>query len=311
MIIKTNPIDEILPLERDEYLVKIQKHLSDLLKEIIFFGTHILQWDIEKNKNLGDNSIPTLYFRNILDLSDSISTLINSSSIDSSKILLRSLIENSLCLTYMIEKNEKQRALSFIVAKTNRQIKYYRKFLNNEQVSKQFKIQMEKDDLELDFEKYMDKPEIKKFIESKRKLLSSSELSEIQKEYSKSLKKTRNPNWFSLFNGPNTIEQLALRLKKSVRYEFFYRAYSENVHGQDLLKGFSFVSSDKAQIIQIRDFEHTQKVTFDTASILLETYNIFLKKRNQDKLTEFRNWYSTIRESFLDLSKKEYINYKK
>lgn len=103
---KTNPIEEILPQNRDEYLIKIQNHCSDQISEMVNFGTHILNWDLEIKREGKNNNIPTLFFRNILEISDSISILIKESSIDPAKIILRSLIENILQLIYMIEEDE-------------------------------------------------------------------------------------------------------------------------------------------------------------------------------------------------------------
>jgi hypothetical protein len=308
---RTNPIDDILPLKRDEYLIKIQNHCSELVAEIVNFGTHIVKWDVEVKREEKDNNIPTLFLRNILELSDSISILIKESSIDPSKIILRTLIENVLQLIYMLEENERQRILSYMVAKTNKDIKYYNKFINAEKSSSQFKIQMEKDELNLNFDKFMDHPEVIRIKESKKRLLEKPEFSEVQEEYLRTSKLGKNPNWYSLYNGPDNFEKLAQSLKKNTSYEFFYRKYSENVHGLNLTKGMVSVDGDIAQIIQIRDFEHTQNVTFHSASLLLEIYNIFIRKRVPEKLEEYQNWYSTIRNDYLDLSKRNYINYKK
>ncbi|MDT0555266.1 DUF5677 domain-containing protein [Constantimarinum sp. W242] len=106
------PLDDLLPLERDPYLIKVQNHFSDLLNQVIYYGTNIVELDTKVKREGKDNNVPTLFLRNILEISDSISILIRNSSIEPSKILLRSLIENSLSLAYMLEKNEKQRALS-------------------------------------------------------------------------------------------------------------------------------------------------------------------------------------------------------
>lgn len=198
-----------------------------------------------------------------------------------------------------------------MVVITNKEIKYYNKFLNSENSSAQFKIQIEKDELNLNISRFMDHPEIIKVRDAKKSLLEKLEFLDIQKEYLRTTKKKKNPNWYSLYNGPENLEELAKRLKKNIRYEFFYRKYSENVHGLNLKKGMVYIGNNQAQIIQIRDFEDTQNVTSDTASLLLEIYNLFIIKRVPNKIDDFRNWYATIRENYLDLSQRKYINYKK
>ncbi|WP_040555858.1 hypothetical protein [Psychroflexus gondwanensis] len=62
--------------------------------------------------------------------------------------------------------------------------------------------------------------------------------------------------------------------------------YFENVHVTDIQKGFVKAGKDKAQIIQIRDFEHCQDVFISTVSCLIECYNEYLTKRIPEKRNE-------------------------
>lgn len=308
----TKPLDEVLPLNRDEYLIKIQNHCSSLLREIINYGTHYIHFDINIKREGKDNHIPTLIFRNILELSDSISILIKESSIEPCKILLRSLLENILSLIYMLEENEKQNALCYMVVKTNKEIKNFNKFINEEQSSKQFKLQVEKDELNFKFDKFINHPDILKAKESKLKLLDKPEFRPIQLEYIRTSKKpsNRDPKWYSLYDGPKNIYELAEKLNKTIRYEFFYRKFSDSVHGQDVFKGMVSAGKDQGQIIQIRNFKDTQKVTSDAVSLLLEIFNLYVLKRVPNKEKEFKVWYGTIRNDFMDLTNRKYLNYK-
>lgn len=308
---KTKPVNEVLPLNRDKYLIKIQAHCSEHISEIVNFGTYILKWDIEVKREGKDNYVPSLFFRNILELGDSISILIKESSIEPSKIILRALIENILQLNYMLEKDEKLRALSYIIVKANQDIKDYNKLLNSQNGSALLKIQIEKDELNLNFDKFIDHPEIIKARETKKDFLEKGEFSDIQKEYSRTAKRRKNPHWYSLYNGPETLEKLARGLKKNIRYEFFYRMYSKNVHGLNLTEGLVYVGKNQANIIQIRDFEHTQNVTSDAASLLIEIYTLYINKRVPDRIVDLQNWYITIRDNFIDLNRRKYINYQK
>ncbi|MBU3822822.1 hypothetical protein KO566_12185 [Flavobacteriaceae bacterium XHP0103] len=307
------PLEEILPIDRDEYLIKIQNHCSNLLRRIINNATHYIQFDIDIERLGKDNHVPTLMFRNIIEISDTISILIKESSIEPCKILLRSLLENILLLIYMLEGDEKRNALCYMVVRTNREIKKYNKFIDNNQSSKQFKLLIEKDTLNLNFDRFMNHPDLIKAKDSKSRLLEEPEFKIVQSEYLRTSKKKgcKNPEWYTLYDGPKNIFELAEKLKKTIHYEFFYRKFSESVHGNDIFKGMISAGNGKGQIIQIRNFKDTQKVTSDTVSLLLEIFYLYVLKRIPNKKNDFNNWYYlTIRNDFLDLNSRNYINYK-
>lgn len=308
---KTRPVDQVLPLDRDEYLINIQNHCSNFISEIISFGTHILIWDVDKRRPGKNNNIPTLFLRNILELGDSISILIRKSSIDPSKIILRTLIESIFQLEYMISSNEKERALCYIVTKANRDIKFYNKFIASENSSKQLKSHIKKDNSNINFDKYLDHPTFINAKNSRVKLLQDEELAEFQLEYLRTNKIKKNPNWYTLFNGPKDLEQLANTLLDNTRYQIFYRKYSENVHGFNLMKGLVECGEGKAQVIQIRDFEDTQSVTSDAVTILIKILNFYVNQRLPEKASDFKSWYGTIRADYSDLINLEFINYEK
>ena len=310
---KTTAKEDVLTRDTDPY-VKEKLHLfSNTLEEIINFGTHLLTADIQKKRSGKDNFIPTLFFRNILDIADSISILIKESASDPAKIQLRSLLESCLNLTYMIEEKEKRRGLSYMVWKANKDIKYYNQFLSKEQSSKELIKKVENDDLNLNLEQFHDHQEVLKAKASKKILLQKAEFNDIQFEYLRTKKKfnRRKFNWYSMYDGPINVEKLAKHLKQSSQYEFFYRKYSDNVHGTDLMKGLARSGKGYGQLIQLRDFEHPQEVTTDTISMLLSIYNQFTSKRIPEFKSEFRNWYFNFQEMYNTITGEKHINYKK
>lgn len=310
---KTKPIDEILPRVADEYLQGVLNNFSDIIDEIVNYGTHILLWDIEKNGNTKDNNIPSLFLRNMIELSDSISVLNKNSLIDPAKIQLRTLIENHFGLLYMIEKNEKQRALSFMVWRAKKDLKYYKQLISSNPSSKSLISKIKKTDINFDVSKYFDKSETKQVIESKVELLKREPFKEVHQEYLRTIRKIKNnnPNWYSLFNGPKNFLELSNYLNKAVIYEFQYRKFSENVHVTGVLKGFAHSGYNEAQLIQTRDFEHCKDVFISTISNLLECYNQYLLKRLPDKRNEFIVWYKVFKIDYDKVVKESIINYKK
>lgn len=307
------PVNEVLPRVADKELQKILDEFSRTIDEAVNFGTHLLLWDAETKREGKDNNIPTLFFRNIIEIADSISILIKHSSIDPATILFRSFLENNYSLLYMIDEKEKQRALAFMVWRAIKDLKYYNQFISNNQTSKELKAKIKKDNLNLNIEQFFDRQDIKDVIDAKNVLLNKPEFKPIHKEYLRTCEKlnTKNPKWYSLFNGPRNFEGLASHLSKTTVYEFQYRKYSENVHITGIQKGFAKAGNDSAQIIQIRDFEHSKDVFSLTVSYILECFTEYTKKRIPNKMNDMKIWYNKFRNPYYKLISDVNIDYQK
>lgn len=291
---KTRAIEDILPQEMNSELNDILNKLSLTLNEIVNFGTHILKWDLEIKRNIKDSNIPTIFLRNVIELADAIAILINKSSIDSSKILLRSLMENSFSLLYLIEKDETNRVHAFLVCKANKDIRYYKQFIEEEQVSKAFVNKIKKQETNFEINHVCNPEEIKSVLNAKLALLKEPIYRNLQEEYlrtcNKKEKKNNNPNWYSLYDGPENFERLSEHLENTILYEFHYRKYSEHVHINNVLKGFVKLGFETAEMIQIRDFQDCREVCFNSINLLLELYKEFIIKRVPSRNKELQTW---------------------
>ncbi len=310
---KTKPVLEILPLVTDESLHTILNKLSEAINEVVNYGTHILKWDIEKKRKGKDNNVPSLFLRNCIELGDSISILIKESSIDPAKILIRALMESSFGLTYMITENKKDRAYSFLVTRANKDIRYYKQFIDSEKISKDFSSRLKKQNPNFNVSDYANSDEIKSVIKIKEQLLSEPIYSRINKEYNrtcnKGKKRNNNPNWYSLFDGPNNFQELCKEIDNTILYEFQYRNYSENVHPIKVLKGFVKAGNDKASLIQIRDFKDAKNVFYEVINILIDLYKVYIDKRLPEKKIDFNIWYKKMSEFYEIIDKETEFNY--
>lgn len=301
---KTKPIEEILPQKPVEGLISILSRLSFTLNEVVNFGTKILDWDIKKTRKGKDKNVPSVFLRNSIELGDAISLLIEKSSIDPAKILIRSLLENTFGLLYMIEKDEDLRAHCFLVCRINKDIRYYKQFIESEDISKRFISKFIKQEPDFKLENHCNPSEIKAVIKAKEELLNLPLYDEVNVEYhrtcNKNQKRNNNPNWYSLYDGPNSFESLCNYLENTLLYEFQYRKYSENVHVTNVMKGFmkSKNGIDKAHLIQIRDFKDCKEVFYNGVNILLDLYREFIKIRLPEKQIEYDDWYRKFEKIF-------------
>lgn len=284
-----------MPQEENKELNLILKNLSDNLRKVVNFGTHILKWDIEKKRNGRDKNVPSVFLRNSIELGDAISLLIEKSSIDPAKILVRSLMESTFSLLYMIEKDEELRSHSFLICRLNKEIKYYKQFIKEEEISKSFVSKFIKQEPHFELENHCNPIEIKKVIEAKESLLLENIYKEVNVEFqrtcNKNKKRNNNPNWYSLYDGPNNFENLCLYLNNTILYEFQYRKYSENVHPNSVMSGFTIAGNDKADFLQIRNFKECKEVFYNGINLLIDVYREFIRMRLPEKQKEFDNWY--------------------
>ena len=108
-------VENILQRMQDSDTEKNLSKNSSVIEEYVNFGTHLMDWDIKKMRGGDDVLVPLLFLRNSIELADAISVLIKNSAIDPAKPVLRSLLENTLGLEYLFEKDTGIRSLSYIV----------------------------------------------------------------------------------------------------------------------------------------------------------------------------------------------------
>jgi hypothetical protein len=296
-------IEDILPRNQTGAKKELEK-LSSLIDFAVDFGTHLLKWQADKMQSGDQHLVPILFFRNILELADSISILIKNSSVDPAKSLIRSLLENSFGLEYLLEKDQKNRSLSFNIWRTHKELKFYNKLDKNTKVGKQFLGEIKKDLYVKEFES--DDPRLELEKKNAKNFLKLPHYISIEKEYQRTNSIRKNPNWFTLFDGPKDIEQLAKRLNHHSLYEFFYRRLSDNVHATDLVKGKLILNKNgQTDIIQIRFPKDAQDITIQTLNILVITYKNFYEKELPDKKDEFYKWYLKFCPLFKELRENE------
>lgn len=305
---KYKEIENVLPRSQDKGVENLLKNFASLIENAVNFGTHLMKWDAEK-KRIGDENMPPLLFlRNILELGDAISILIRKSSIDPCKPLLRSLLENTFGLEYMLEKETEKRALSYLVWHANKDLKLCEKLDSSTERGKHLKKEIEKDKFLDNVDSLFNNPILIPAKKNAKDLLESLKYVPIETEYQRANTIRKNPAWYALFGGPNNIEQLAKYLNLHASYEIFYRGFSGNVHATSIFK--KKISQNKdgtTDIIQIRYPEDAQSITQNTVSFLIMTYLAYFKSRLPEKNKEFQEWYFEFRKPYNELAKMNYL----
>ena len=310
----TQSLNEILPRKIDSELQQILDNFSLNIDEVVNYGTYVLKWLLENPRGSGDENMPlAMFFRDMLEKADSISILVKNSSIDPSKVILRSLFELHLFISYLNEKYFSDRSMAFLVWHSKDRIKMNRSFLKDSPEYKNLSKQVEKDNSFNDNSILNNLPSSKPIIDNLTALLKRPEYGKALKEYEKTKLKIRNPNWYSLFNGPRNVQQLANHLKLPILYETIYRGWSGNVHNTDIIVGKIIKSKNAseqfhkvdADMIQLRLPKDAQLVTSNTLILMIKTFNLLFDNSLKLKKDEYLKWYLSIRDDFLKITGKD------
>jgi hypothetical protein len=264
--------------------------LTDFIDKTIDFGTRIFDCEVEANKIYKENIVCQTFFKNILEIGDGISILITKSSIDNAKILLRSLVENLFYLEYLLENESKNRALAYLVTTFHSEIKFNSKIDKNSSEGQNFRNVVLKD------KTYQNTPFLEPRIQPERKgngfteIFNYPDFKKGEQEYQRTAAKKSNPSWYSLYDGPFNIEQLASHLNQHALYEILYRNLSENVHSSNIIK-YSLANFEQGPgLSSMRNPENADMIASLTLVCLEMAYGNFVDKRILSKATDYEEW---------------------
>lgn len=255
-----------------------------------------------------------MFFRDMLEKADAISILVRNSSIDPSKVLLRSIFELNLYIGYLLEEHTEDRAMSFLVLDALKQKKINEIFNKEGLEFKRIRKLLEQDILISDPNFLDNLPSVKDRIESLNSLLNRDDYKRVMKEYERTKKKDKsNPAWYRLYNGPKTIQDLAIYLKLPFLYEILYRKWSGSVHSTDIIHGKIIEKEShpelngkvNTEIIQIRLPKDAQEVTSNLLNLLLHTYIILKNRKIPNRTSEIKKWYLSVKDQVRQVTKKE------
>lgn len=307
-------VEDFLGTELDPAGLKLIQEWKVYLDKTVYFGGELF-CELLKKSNLSSTSLPIImFFRNSVELVDSISSLLINFYSEPARIILRTLLETFLYLDYITEKETSRRAVSFLFCHYREKLSSYNKLFPNSQQNKQLLVEL-KDDIYLKELKIGDVKLLQTQISNLNNLLNSNFYKEVSQEYTrtKNKKDGRKPAWYELFNGPSTIRDLAYDLKKGSLYEVIYRGLSKGTHGVSIIDGFISKGGVKGitNFKQIRFPYSAQFVCQNTLTLALNIYKNIVKNQLPNFDNKYKKFYRTeLREFYLTITSKELLTIK-
>jgi hypothetical protein len=296
-------VEEVIPrtTEAQEILDKFGYYLDEFMN----FGSHVIKWETDTARGSDEDLPLELLLRHFLELLDSVSILARNASIDPCKLILRGMLEASFGIEYILEKNTHDRAMCFLLCHTHKKLKTYKKFDQTSSQGKKYQkdLNSDKSYKEIDLSK-LPQTEIQKAIKNSESILRLPKYHNYEKEYQRSVKTgSKNPNWYSLFNGPRNIKDLADYLNRTGLYEILYRHWSGSIHATDIIDGnISSSKTGTVDFIQIRYLKDAQSVVSHTMNLALTVFQLIIDHRIPTKKSEYTTWYLIVRDTFMEIS---------
>jgi hypothetical protein len=143
-------------------------------------------------------------------------------------------------------------------------------------------------------------------IENMNAFLAKAHIKPIAEKFTEyKARRKKNPNWYSIDGGPDSIEQLSVYLKRAAFYNVLYRHWSAISHATDFS---NFIApkrtGSRSGMKGLRDAKHLRDIYTFSATFMIEGTRRMLLKFRPGEENGFSKWYeSDIRERYLKITR--------
>ena len=277
----------------DESTHAMLSEYHNFIKAYTDIGLEIWEFRLNRYENNTEDISANLFYRQILEMSDAISELVNTGCAKACYPLLRSLLECYFQFSFLIKENEQRRSYQFLYHYHIQKRKYFKKLLNDDEDGSFFKKFANDKHLKGTKLNFDDRKTFLRNLDIVNENLNAPDYNEIAVEYERiNCGKRKVKNWYELFDGPKNIEELAISLNESALYEIIYRDLSSFIHGLDIVHAnLQFVEDFSARLLPLRDIRDVRMIVTDTILLIERSSLIFINKKlnnNSELLTKLK-----------------------
>ncbi len=303
----TEPNKNILDTESCKETVKPLIDLaSTVLREAVNYSSNLYERCRNSSKADNEESFPILALcLHIIQMIDSVEILLSNCCVEPANILIRSTFEAKLGLDYMSDTMTRTRGLAWIVRNILDRIEYGERHTKSTNKGREFYQTLEKEGLG-------SMPEVPEdFILKLKESLKKPIYSDIYNEYVSLQKKGRRVEWYSLYDGPNNIRELAERLDQKAIYDTLYRSWSKQVHAASSEHLHLILEDGKSVLGPIRNPLDMIHVAATALGLIVLADQTMINKFLSGDMKNFNRWYrKEISQKHLALVKGEFEHIK-
>jgi hypothetical protein len=183
-----------------------------------------------------DEHIGLLFtFLHTLELVDAAEVSLDAPTVTGANLVLRAAFEGMLAIEWTARDSDLRYGAAYVVADIHRRIRAYQQYSEGHVDRKRLMATLASDPLSRDITLPIE-PQAAEKITGFKELLQREHLREASEEYSATAVRIGKPSppFYSLWNGPRSVEELARRLGHSGEYEILYRPWSRTQHAGDV-----------------------------------------------------------------------------
>jgi hypothetical protein len=302
-MVKVMPTDPLQSVLYRELSIAQAKQLIELacplLQEVINYSTSAFIRCLTSAKGDENEDLAAFaLYRHIIEVTDGIEVLVANSCAAAGIPLVRSSFEALLGLEYIVEEPSLYvtRSLSWLAAYVRRKLKFYESLLPTTPRGQEFLKAIDEDKMVKEFT-LPPSEDVQSAIDNLRQLLSREQFKPIEEEFAKYRKP---PHWYSLFNGPKNLRELANHVKRNAQYEVLYWQWSLATHAQDFSPFIASGPRGEKGIRGIRDPREIKNIATFSSTFLLDATRVLIDTFHPGET--WRNWYMReVRQRYMQL----------
>ena len=283
-------------LDRDLSVVRGKNKIyiaKEILSEEINYATNLFGRCMkEASPTPEDDASLLALFRHVIEIADGIEVLISSCCCVPAIPLLRSLLEASLSIDYIIIDDYSKRSRSWLYFYYKDKLDLYNKLDSSTENGKDFEKAIKHDKYLKTFDLSLRQSDIKKEKLNIKAILEREVFKDIRNEIGKIVdKRKKNVKWYELYNGPSNIKELAYKVNRSGQYSFLYKLWSRFTHAQDFSQFFDKSEEEQLTIKPLRGPSEIRSVAILSSILLISSIMAILKKFRVGETEAFGLWY--------------------
>ncbi|MGP0021180.1 MAG: DUF5677 domain-containing protein [Candidatus Sulfotelmatobacter sp.] len=288
----SEPLKELLDRHPQEPIRPVVDAAAAMLDECVNYGTNlVVSCDKGASAIQGHMEAVVLLGLHVVEVVDAIAILIRHCSVNPAKNLLRSQMEAMFGIEYIAKGDRERKAVQYLVAHAHSRMDWYRKLDPTSATGRQLSAQLRKDStfnelriVELDTTANVD---------NLRKMLARQEYADVEAEWQRVRQQRQGQIWwYSLFRGPERIEDLATAVGDHAWYEILYRIYSGEVHATNAIDSLHATHEvSKGTYQPLRYPTDLPTVAQLATSMAVRSYNCLVRMLCPDEGNSFAHWY--------------------
>ena len=293
---KDNPFIGILDREWPAKQVNEKlKEYIELIQEVVDYGTHLIPRCFVASKKSKRGLIDVVLLLNLLKQSvgalDAIAILVSQGAVYAAHIHLRSVFEIHLYIQWILkdEKEKERKAKQYYVWGKRYELQWVLKAIEGTEENDKFIKTIDKFPGLKEKIIEVDVSDTEKRLRQLNDFLAKDEYSEINAEFDR-LKKRHDVHWYIPFNGPNSIADIAGKLKMKAHYDILYTQLSAIFHAQNLEDQVK-IKEEIVTLIPVRHLREFNTLLTYAFSFIFLTYSTILSEYRPGELTNFSKKY--------------------